>query len=700
MTALVTFLLATAIASVVPDHRRYGEWESCRIGGGGYLQHAAWSPVDTNRIYLASDVGGLYRSDDCGGTWRMLHGTLAPQLYGVRDVVAHPTKRDTFLIAAGDGYHPSSGVWRSDDAGETFRKVFSGAFWGNEGTRVWGDVLLNAPDGSETVYACAPVRGLWRTDDFGTTWRSLGLTNVYARGVVIDRTCADRIWVLADRRKPGSKWGSCIDGLFLTENGGDTWRRVSRDPALGEFVQDPTNPKLLHGAFRDSPPLKWSDDLGATWHVYDNPEIHPMPTDQFHDGLCQALATGPTFVLAGCSGGNIYRLDRGSRSWHKVKIGNRKFGDWYAVTSPGFNPFGACLGWLGVSPHDPKSWMFTDWYGCYLSSDEGRTWQLSVDGIEMTVLHALAQDAERPYRIHCGMADVGYFRSDDGGISFGNWKRSAIHDNIKCVVTCPTDGNRVYAIGPNGWGWMANQLNISRDGGDTWCRPSGRGLPSLSDKGGARCSTVAVHPKCPDEIYLVVSGVVAPQAGGVYRSDNAGEDWTWIGDGLPQEPLFADVVWNGGSEIAVSSDGSLVVSSSKNGQVFYRPSNGSNWKAVSLAGKAGRVFADAQTRGQFFLIVHNKGLFRSTDGGESWENITRTSVFGACVDLVKPGRVAFINDKGAAWSEDAGNKWKSLPGLPPRRGDILCFAGEYLYCGTGGSGVFRIALRTEDTEKN
>ena len=680
-----------AVTSAVPAHRRYGAWESCRIGAGGFLQHAAWSPVDANRIYVGTDVGGVYRTDDGGRTWRMLHGALAPQLYGVRDVVAHPRRRDVFLIAAGDGYHPFSGIWRSDDAGGSFRQVLAGDFWGNEETRVWGDVLVCAPDGSETVYAGVPDKGLWRSDDFGVRWRCLGPTNVYPRAVVVDRTDANRIWIVADRRKPGSRWGKCAEGLFLTEDGGRTWLRVDDGVYPGEFVQDPCDPKLLHGAFRDVPPLQWSGDRGRTWHPYDNPEIHPLPTDQFHDGKCQALAVGPDFVLAGCSGGNFYRLEGGMRRWRKLEPVSCDFGDWYANTASGFRPFGACLGWIGVSPHDPRRWLFTDWYGLYQSDDAGANWRISVDGVEMTVVHALAQDAANPNRIHCGMADVGYLRSDDGGVSFGNWRRGDLRDNVKCLVTCATDSRRVYAIGPSGWGWMANQLSVSRDGGGTWCRPKGCGLPDLNGKDGARCSTVAVHPRHPDEIYLVVSGPVMAQAGGVYRSMDAGENWQWIGDGLPAEPLFADSIWEGGGEIAVSPDGACVVSSSKNGKVFCRQSGGI-WSESRLPGAGGRVVADARREGRFYLNVRDKGLFRSEDGGVAWRCVIKGKIAGVCADLAKSGRIAFISRKGAAWSEDGGDKWNPLPGLPPRAGSVLCFAGDWLVCGTGGSGVFRIPL--------
>lgn len=690
--ALVIAVVPSIVAA--PADRIYpGGWESCRIGGGGWLQHAAWSPADAKRIYLGTDVGGLYRSDDGGRSWHMLNGALEPVLYGVRDVVAHPTDCDTFLIAAGDGYSARSGVWRSDDAGKSFGQVLAGEFYGNESTRRWGDVLVSAPDGSETVYACPPAKGLFRSDDFGKTWRSLGLTNVFARGVVVDRCDRRRIWVVGDVRKPGSKWACCRAGLFLTEDGGGSWRVVNGGDYPDEFVQDPRDAGLLHGAFRTGVLLRWSQDAGATWQPYENPEIHPEPTDSFHDGKCQALATGPDFVIAGCTAGNVYRLECGTKRWRKVEIAGRDFGDWYAATAPGFHPFGACLGWIGVSPHDPKNWMFTDWYGLYQTRDEGRNWKLDIDGIEMTVLHALAADPTNPKRIICGMADVGAFLSDDG-VNFSKWKRGAVHDNIKCIAVAPSDGRTVYALGPKGYGWRSDALNVSGDGGETWRRPALAGLSDYMKNApkAVAFNTVAVCPQSPKRVSLAVSGQCGPGAGGVWTSDDGGETLVWDGGGLPAVPFFAKDIWSGGAEIATDAAGGMVaVSAACSGAGYCRLPGEGKWRRAVLPGKGGRVVSDPAIPGRFYAGRGDAGLFRTDDSGLTWRRIAPGPIRGVCTDLARKDRVAFSGAGKCCWSADGGETWHVFD-RPPRVGGILCLTESHLYMGTGGSGVFRIAL--------
>ena len=694
LTCVLVAFCACATAGSVPPHRMYEGWESCRIGGGGYLQHVAFSQTDTNRIYLATDVGGCYRSDDGGGTWRMLHGAFPHArgaLYQVRGVCVHPSDPDSVLFAAGDGWHPLSGVWKSVDAGRSFRKVLDGGFWGNGGSRICGSVLLNAPDGSETVFTCAPGRGVFRSDDFGETWVSLGMDGTEGRSLVSDRTDLRRLWLVADpcKRKPGRD-GICREGVFLTEDGGKTWTCVNAADKPLEMVQDPKDPLLLHGAFRGTPPLKFSRDGGRSWHEYDNPEIHPKPTDQFHDGYCQALCAGPDFVLAGCSGGAIYRLPAGSRTWTKVKREKVDFGDWYGGLRPGFHPFGACMGWIGTAPHDPDLWCFTDWYALYLSPDAGRTWRLSIDGIEMCVMHTLAQDPKRPNRVLCGMADIGAFCSDDGGATFGHWLRGTLRDNIKCIAACAGDGDRVYALGPKKWGWTSNCLNASRDGGETWSRPAQRGLPCMDGPDGAHMNTLSIRPENPDEVYVAVSGICRPGGGGVYASGNGGDDFRWIGDGLPSTNLFADVIWFGGAEITCGLGGALVAVSSRNGMAFARPAGAQRWiPAEGVDGKAAAVGTDARCPGRFYALCHEKGIFRTDDGGRTWRNVHGGPVDSMCTDLTHAGRIACGGGRNFEWSDDAGETWQPVPGRPPRPAGHMAFVGDRLLIGTGGSGVFR-----------
>ena len=703
LAAVALPVFSTALASdgaeahiSTPPHRQYGVWTSARLGGGGYLQRASWCAADTRRVYLATDVGGVYRSDNGGHTWTMLNGALPPGEAScqVRGVLAHPKLPDTVLIAIGSQWSKDLGVFRSDDAGASFRRVLVAHFEGNDATRAMGDILVGSPGAPETVYACPVGLGPQRSNDFGLTWRDLGLHDVYPRDFVADRANPRRFWLVAAPHRALRGGGREFDaGLWRSDDAGESWQCLDTAVIPREMVQDPFDAELLHGLFTEPPQLRRSRDGGRSWEPYANPDILPPPRGSRDDGTYGAIAAGPDFVVVGGNGGSFYRLDAGSDEWRRLPRPDIRQSDWYAAeTQPIESHFGAALGFVGVEPGHSAHWLFTDWYACYLSSDAGASWDLAIDGIEMAVLHCVAQDPSNPRRVHAGMADIGYFRSDDGGASYGHWGRlRGISNNIKSLSVCAAHPSRVYATGPSTWKWMANQTFRSDDGGDSWRRPAQRGLPSLTEQGGARCNTIVVHPDHPDEVYIAMSGAVAPGAGGVWRSVNGGDDWEWFSQGMAEGvALFRESIWTTGAELAVSPDGTLVAMSHDTGRAFRRATDAEIWEEVRLPGRSWAVVADPLRTGRFYAARREAGLWRSEDGGVTWVCIVDGPAFAVAADSAMEGRIAWYDGVDAHVSADAGATARPVGlGLPFRdRRNVIGFAGNRVIVGTGGSGLF------------
>ncbi|NLB70365.1 MAG: hypothetical protein GX804_11940, partial [Lentisphaerae bacterium] len=652
-------------------------------------------------IYLASDVGGCFRTIDGGDTWKMIHGGLPPGegTTQIRGILAHPDECETFLVAAGSAWDKSHGIYRSDDGGQTYYLTLKGRFEGNDWTRAEGTILVADPDNPVSVYAAPIGTGIFFSPDFGKTWQSLGFTGSYPRDLVIDRSNSQRIWVNAAARSGkdtvevnGKKIAIDKHGLFVTHNAGKSWESLGDESPI-EMVQDPKDAALLHAAFRNVPALRYSRDYGKTWQAYDNAHIFPKPGDARSDGTYAALAAGPDFIIAAGHGGTFYRLPCGSLNWEKLPPPAINEGSWYAGINSGVERhFGSALGFIGISPDNPDHWLFTDWYACYQTTDAGKTWNLTIDGIEMTVLHCVAQDPANPLRVHAGMADIGYFRSDDGGETFPLWGRHlGISSNIKHISVCASKSSRVYAVGPIRWQWHANQTFRSDDGGSSWVRPAQRGLPNLADDGGERCNTICVNPANPDEVWLVVSGTVKPGGGGVYRSDNGGDDWKWYSENLPETPLFRKDIWVSGPELAVSANGAAVAMSNDSGRGFVLDPATGRWNELgSLPGWSNCVIADPLSPDRFYAALREAGLFRSDDGGRNWENIYTGPAYAVAADAAVSNRIAVTDGIKYLISDNAGKEWKKINGAPPyrHRRNTICFAGNRLICGTGGSGCF------------
>ena len=176
--------------------------------------------------------------------------------------------------------------------------------------------------------------------------------------------------------------------------------------------------------------------------------------------------------------------------------------------------------------------------GLYKSTDSGKTWtHLGLrDGQQ---IGAIIVDAKNPDRLFVAVLghpygpnqERGIFRSLDGGHTFT--KVLYKNDDIGGIDLAfdPRDPNKIYAslwasrrppwtVGGNYEG-PGSGLFKSEDGGDNW-RELSKGFPAKHGR-----ISIAIAPSDPDRIYSTVD---VNDAGGVYRSDDAGESWTVVNE--------------------------------------------------------------------------------------------------------------------------------------------------------------------------
>ncbi len=658
------------------------------------MQQVVFAPSDPQRLYLSSDVGGCWRSDDGGATWHMLHGALPAEgsSYSIRGIVVDPRDADTVLIAA------DSGVWRSSDAGRSWQRSLAARWHGNGDYRGDGRILVIDHADPDTIFAAAIASGVHISHDGGKTWTPSGAEGLFPIDLHQDVGNPRRWWLAAGRAKTwiDGQERELPGGFFRSEDGGASWQKISDYP-IGELIQRPADPtSLIARAMNDDDRVVRSLDGGQSWQRFDA-GLHPFTGDVRRDGSYGALTTGPDFVLLGGNGGSFYRLDDGTDVWRKIEWKKEDIheGDWWgALSRPTHWHFGSALCWMAVDPRDPEHWAFTDWYALYQSRSAGTSWELTIDGIEMTVVHTVVQDPANPQQVLTGVADVGYFRSADAGSTYEQNERG-ISNNVKHISICAGQPQRAYAVGPQRWEWHANQVFRSEDGGQTWMRPAMRGLGDMENK---RCNTVVVHPVNPDECYLVLNGRIEPGGGGVWRSVDAGESWTWIGEGLPaMDHCFRSDIWVAGPEVAISSDGTLVAGSDDRGRLFRRGPGDAAWQEISFTGQAGgvnAVVADGHTAGRFWLCRKDGGAWRSDDGGVTWIRRSDQDAWSLAIDVADPQRVVFNGGAGIFLSRDGGDTWVVLAGQLPYRHlrNVVAFAGARIIVGTGGNGLFWSAV--------
>ena len=159
---------------------------------------------------------------------------------------------------------------------------------------------------------------------------------------------------------------------------------------------------------------------------------------------------------------------------------------------------------------------------------------------------------------------------------------------------------------------------------------------------GGRMTDIAVHPLDGDIVYA------AAAEGGVLRSVDAGQTWSPLFDDQPTlsigavaiDPGNPDVIYAGTGEVNPGG-GSVAYGGAG---LFRSNDQGETWELVGLedSGSIGRIRIDPTDPDRIFVAVMGylwetnpeRGVYRTTDGGTTWEQVLFVNSETGCVDLI------------------------------------------------------------------
>jgi len=210
---------------------------------GGRCVDIAVPKNSRNIMYIASAVGGLWKTENTGITWQCLTDELPTMSSGDIDIA----ESDPNIIYYGTGeaniFRSSmagTGVYKSVDAGKTWTHV------GLAGTYTIGRIRIH-PTNPDVVYVAAsghewttsPDRGVYKTADGGKTWQKILYLNekVGAIDLVMDPKNPD-VLIASMCHRIRLRWSDPVpepgDGLFKTVDGGKSFRSINYEGLHGD----------------------------------------------------------------------------------------------------------------------------------------------------------------------------------------------------------------------------------------------------------------------------------------------------------------------------------------------------------------------------------------------------------------------------------------------------------------------------------
>jgi photosystem II stability/assembly factor-like uncharacterized protein len=358
-------------------------------------------------------------------------------------------------------------------------------------------------------------------------------------------------------------------------------RKQSRRPAPGDVL-------LLVGTMKGAFILS-SDETRKKWKT-DGPHfpgeaVYALAYDE-RGGRCRILAAPKSNHW----GSTIRLSDDFGKTWSGPE---RK-----AVRFPEESKLSLEQIWQitpGRADEPDRLWAGVEPAALFESGDSGESWT-PVDGLLKhehrpqwmpggggLCLHTIVADPKNRQRMGVAISTAGFYRTDDGGKSWSPRNKGVRAEFLpnkhpefgQCVhkvVHHPSHPERLFL--QNHWG-----LYRSDDWGDSW-QDIANGVPS--DFGFA----MQMHPKDTETVYIVPLKSdefrIVPDAKlRVYRTKNAGKSWEPLSDGLPQKDAYESVLRDGLT--ADMHDPAGLYFGTRSGKLFASADAGESWKEIAPA---------------------------------------------------------------------------------------------------------------------
>ena len=455
-------------------------------------------------------------------------------------------------------------------------------------------------------------------------------------------------------------------GIVLSEDAGASWTALSTPAKATAVTFDPADPNTLYAGFRTDGISK-SSDKGKTWA-----KLTGLPGDTAILEIVVSPANSNDVYAIGNKGwgGQFYQSHDGGQTWTAsgAMTPDRESDPTLPGDGKGDVPLSVATN-LAINPLNPKElYISANWRSC-LSEDGGQTWAERNRGADISCIADIRFSGDKVYT---SAMDEGTFVSETNGKSWQQLWPLRFDDNIsghnwRLGVNNINGVDQIIAtISP--WNNKhPNKIIVSQDGGKSY-KVVTEGLPdylpkinSMWEHGYPR--GLAVDPKNPKVVYLGLDGDAEPgkSGGGVFKSEDGGLSWKQLANQPGSRRMFNGLVID-----PTDSQRLYWGCCAKDGGLYRSDNGGDSWTHVFstepwifdvLVTSDGTVYAPGQN------------VWRSTDHGATWKQVTHLAkegtIMGLTTDPRNPKSVWFSNSKGIYKTTDGGDSWQNITGDMP-----------------------------------
>lgn len=677
---------------------------------GGRVSRAAGIPGDPTTYWAATASGGVWKSTDAGVTWKSVFDDQP--ISSIGSLAIAPSNPNIVYIGSGEAnirgnVAAGNGIYKTLDAGKTWTHV-----WKQEGQI--GTMVVH-PTNPDVAFAAVlgkafgpnAERGVYRTKDGGRTWQQVLKKDrdTGASDIAMDPSNPAILFagLWQARRTP---WeftsGGPGSGLYVSRDGGDTWKQLKEDGLpegpwgkVGVAIA-PSNGHRVYALIEaEKGGLYKSDDGGDTWELatadrairqrawyYTTLTVHPANQEEIWFPQVPMLKT--------IDGGKTLKYMKG---FHH--------GDHHD---------------LWIDPKNPKRMISANDGGVDITHNGGATW--FAPPLPISQFYHLSVDTSVPYRIGGSIQDWGTAQGPSlnprGGIALADWWGVG-GGEAGYVVSDWSDPNIVYAGEYLGIITRHDRRTGESRNISAWPdNPSGWGGDAMK----YRFQWTAPIHISPHDAKVVYHGAQV-----IFRTSDGGQNWDVISPDLTRNdkskqkwsggPITGDntgvETWGTVFAIAESpKEKGLIWAGSDDGRVHVTRDAGNTWTDVT-SGMAGApplgtisiIEPSAFDAATAYVVIDNHRLddprpylYKTSDSGKSWKPLHASLPADVYLHVIREdparrGQLYLGTERGVMFSTDDGGKWQPLRlNLPTVAVHDLAVKGDDLVVGTHGRSIY------------